>query len=217
MRRPLRIVMLGKQGAGKGTQCARLAKDNGIAHISTGDMLRVAVKEGTAFGQLAGEYMEAGELVPDYVVLGVVQERISQPDALESGFVLDGFPRNLSQAEALDEFLAPEGIKLVINLDVSTEVVLDRLSSRRVCTECGHIYSVYAPPKVDWTCDICGGHVEQRADDTAEAISRRLAIYEEVTAPLIAWYEAKGRLVTVAGEGDFESIATDIAKALERA
>ncbi len=208
--------MLGKQGAGKGTQCSKLAATLGIAHISTGDMLRSAAREGTEFGKLAQGYMERGDLVPDEVILGAVRDRLYRSDCREDGFVLDGFPRTLAQAEALEEILAPEGVKLVINLDVSTEVVLRRLSSRRVCTGCGRTYSIDFPPAVDWTCDDCGGTVVQRADDTPEAISRRLAIYEELTAPLIAWYEAKGRFVTVSGEGDFDAISDEILATVTR-
>ncbi|MDA8103132.1 MAG: adenylate kinase [Nitrospiraceae bacterium] len=216
MNKPYRIVMLGKQGAGKGTQCSKLAATLGIAHISTGDMLRSAAREGTEFGKLAQGYMERGDLVPDEVILGAVRDRLYRSDCREDGFVLDGFPRTLAQAEALEEILAPEGVKLVINLDVSTEVVLRRLSSRRVCTGCGRTYSIDFPPAVDWTCDDCGGTVVQRADDTPEAISRRLAIYEELTAPLIAWYEAKGRFVTVSGEGDFDAISDEILATVTR-
>ncbi len=208
--------MLGKQGAGKGTQCSKLAATLGIAHISTGDMLRSAAREGTEFGKLAQGYMERGDLVPDEVILGAVRDRLYRSDCREDGFVLDGFPRTLAQAEALEEILTPEGVKLVINLDVSTEVVLRRLSSRRVCTGCGRTYSIDFPPAVDWTCDDCGGTVVQRADDTPEAISRRLAIYEELTAPLIAWYEAKGRFVTVSGEGDFDAISDEILATVTR-
>ncbi|MDA8261851.1 MAG: adenylate kinase [Actinomycetota bacterium] len=216
MNKPYRIVMLGKQGAGKGTQCSKLAATLGIAHISTGDMLRSAAREGTEFGKLAQGYMERGDLVPDEVILGAVRDRLYRSDCREDGFVLDGFPRTLAQAEALEEILTPEGVKLVINLDVSTEVVLRRLSSRRVCTGCGRTYSIDFPPAVDWTCDDCGGTVVQRADDTPEAISRRLAIYEELTAPLIAWYEAKGRFVTVSGEGDFDAISDEILATVTR-
>ncbi len=208
--------MLGKQGAGKGTQSSKLAATLGIAHISTGDMLRAAAREGTEFGKLAQGYMDKGELVPDSVILGAVEERLSRRDCADDGFVLDGFPRNLAQAEALDKMLEPEGIKLVINLEVSTEVVMDRLSSRRVCTGCGRTYSVHHPPASNWTCDDCGSEVVQRADDTPEAIGRRLDIYEEATAPLIAWYQAKGCFVTVSGEGDFDAIFEEILATVER-
>ncbi len=209
--------MIGKQGAGKGTQCSKLAAALGIAHISTGDMLRSAVKAGTEFGIMANEYMERGDLVPDEVILGIVEERLVQADCRDVGFVLDGFPRTWAQAIALDDLLAPDGVKLVINLDVPTEVVLDRLSSRRVCTGCGRTYSIYKPPSSDWTCDDCGHEVIQRADDTPEAISRRLALYDEVTSPLISWYEAKGKLVTIPGDRDFNDVAAEIAVAVDSA
>ena len=209
--------MIGKQGAGKGTQCSKLAASLGIAHISTGDILRGAVKAGTEFGRMANDYMERGDLVPDDVILGIVEDRLAQPDCRDIGFVLDGFPRTLAQATALDEILHPDGVKLVINLDVPTEIVLDRLSSRRVCTGCGRTYSIYKPPTSNWTCDDCAHEVIQRADDTPEAISRRLAIYDEATSPLIAWYQEKAKLVTIAGDGDFNAVAIEIAHLVERA
>lgn len=208
--------MLGKQGAGKGTQCSKLASSLGIAHISTGDMLREAVKAGTEFGQMANQFMEKGELISDEVVLGIVKDRLADLDCTGNGFVLDGFPRTMAQAEALEAMLSYGGVKLVINLDVPTEVVLERLSSRRVCTGCGRTYSIYKPPTFDWTCNDCGHEVIQRNDDTPEAISRRLALYDEVTAPLIAWYQTRGKLFTISGTGDFNEVAAQIGEAVER-
>ncbi len=209
-------MVLGKQGAGKGTQCVRLARHYAVPHISTGDMFRAAVKSGSEFGKKAFEFMESGELVPDEVVIGVVKERLSQDDARLRGCVLDGFPRTVRQAEALDEILAPEGIELVVDLEVPTEVVLKRLASRRVCIDCGTNYSVEKPPTDDWTCDVCGGRVVQRQDDTEAAIRRRLELYEEQTAPLIAWYLAKDRLVTVDGVGEPDRVTSRLIGAIDR-
>jgi adenylate kinase len=202
----VRLVLLGKQGAGKGTQCVRLARHYVVPHISTGDMFRAAVKAGTEFGRKAKEYMDAGELIPDDVVIGVVNERLEQDDTKSRGFILDGFPRTVHQAEALQTLLEPRGIDVAVDLEVPTEVVLNRLASRRVCDTCGANYSLQAPPKQNWTCDICGGEVVQREDDTEAAILRRLALYEEQTAPLIAWYQERGILVVVDGLGSPDDV-----------
>src|SRR2546430_2119999 len=150
-------------------------------------MFRAAVRTGSEFGKKAREFMDAGELVPDDVVIGLVEGRLPQDDARLRGFVLDGFPRTVHQAEALDEMLPAPGVELVVDLEVPTEVVLKRLASRRVCVECGTNYSLEKPPSDPETCDVCGGKVVQRADDTESAIRRRLELYEEQTAPLIAW------------------------------
>jgi adenylate kinase len=210
-------VVLGKQGAGKGTQCVRLARHYAVPHISTGDMFRAAVRSGSEFGAKARKFMDAGDLVPDDVVIGLVRERLGQDDARLRGFVLDGFPRTVHQAEALDEMLASQGgVELVVDLEVPTEVVLKRLASRRVCVECGTNYSVERPPEDPETCDICGGKVVQREDDTESAIRRRLELYEEQTAPLIAWYLAKDKLVTVDGVGEPDRVTTRLIRAIDR-
>jgi adenylate kinase len=210
-----RLVVLGKQGAGKGTQCVRLGRHYAVPHISTGDMFRAAVRSGSQFGKKARKFMDAGELVPDDVVIGLVEERLRQDDARLRGFILDGFPRTVHQAEALDEILPPPGVELVIDLEVPTEVVLKRLASRRVCVECGTNYSVERPPSVDEKCDVCGGQVVQREDDTVNAIRRRLELYEEQTAPLIAWYLAKDKLVTVDGVGEPDKVTTRLIRAID--
>jgi adenylate kinase len=196
-----RLVILGKQGAGKGTQCVRLARHYIVPHISTGDMFRAAVRSGSEFGMRAREYMDAGELIPDEVVIGVVRERMLQDDTAKRGFILDGFPRNANQAETLSEILMPRGVDLAIDLEVDTEHVLDRLAGRRVCEDCGENYHVSAPPKRNWSCDVCGGDVVQREDDTEVSIRRRLQLYERETAPLIRWYEERGKLAVVDGIG----------------
>lgn len=200
-----RLVILGKQGAGKGTQSVRLSHYLAVPHISTGDMLRAAVKAGTEFGQLAKSYMDRGELIPDDVIMGIVEERLQEPDA-SRGFLLDGFPRTTVQAEALDGMVKPEVLDLVIDLDVPTELVLRRLSSRRVCSTCGANYSLETPPKLSWTCDLCGGEVVQRQDDTEVAIRRRLDLYQKATAPLIEFYQSRGLLAVVDGVGSPDEV-----------
>jgi adenylate kinase len=210
-----RLIVLGKQGAGKGTQCVRLARFFALPHISTGDMFRAAVKSGSEFGRKAFEFMNEGNLVPDDVVIGLVEERLQEDDARLRGFVLDGFPRTVNQAEALDKILSPQGVDLVVDLEVPTEVVLKRLAGRRVCVDCGTNYSVDRPPTDDWTCDVCGGRVIQREDDTENAIRRRLELYEEQTAPLIAWYMKQDKLVTVDGVGEPDRVTTRLIRAIE--
>src|SRR5919197_1730125 len=202
----VRLLVLGKQGAGKGTQAVRIARHYSVPHISTGDMFRAAVAAGTPFGLKANEYMKRGELVPDDVVIGVVAERLAKDDAVEHGFILDGFPRTKVQAEALQQLLGPDGLDAAVDIDVPTEVVIERISGRRVCATCGATYHVNAPPKVDWTCDKDGGEVVQREDDTPEAVMRRLDLYEKATRPLLDFYDGLGLLVTVDGDGDPDEV-----------
>ncbi len=201
-----RYLLLGKQGAGKGTQAARLAAHLGVPHISTGDMFRAAVRNGSELGLRAQAYMERGELVPDEVVIGVVAERLAQNDAVNSGFVLDGFPRTRSQAEELDRVLFPEGLDAAIDIQVPTSEVLRRLSGRRVCTICGATYHLDSPPADDWRCDNDAGDVVQRDDDTEEAITRRLHLYEKETGPLLEFYDQQGLLARVDGTGTVEQV-----------
>jgi adenylate kinase len=203
-----RLVLLGKQGAGKGTQAVRLAAHYGIAHLSTGDMFRAQAQQGTAFGLEAKRYMDAGELVPDEIVIGVIEECLAPGGPLSDGFVLDGFPRNRAQAEELERVLDGDPIDVVLHLDVPREVVVDRLSQRRVCTRnSAHIYSVANPPKVEWVCDVCGGEVTQREDDTPDAINRRLDSYERDTRPIRDFYGSSGRvLVTIDGMGSSDEV-----------
>jgi adenylate kinase len=211
-----RLVMLGRQGAGKGTQCVRLSRHYVVPHISTGDMLRVAVKEGTEFGRKAQGYMDAGDLLPDDIIIGIVDERLEKDDTRSRGFLLDGFPRTVAQADALLEITKPIGIDLAVNLEVPTEVVLKRLAGRRVCVDCGANYSVDKPPTYDWTCDVCGGEVVQRPDDTEAAIRRRLDLYEQETAPLIAWFMARDKLVVVDGVGHPDDVTARLVRAIDR-
>lgn len=212
----VRLVILGKQGAGKGTQCGRLARHFGVPHISTGEMFRAAEKSGSEFGRELARYMEVGDLIPDEFVVAAMVERLERDDATRRGFVLDGFPRTANQAEALAKVLDPMEIDMAIDLQVPTEVVLRRLATRRVCRECGFNYSVGVPPSFDWTCDICGGEVVERADDTAAAIERRLKLYEKETEPLVLWYLTRDKLVAVDGVGDPDVVTARLIGAADR-
>ena len=207
--RPVRLLIFGRQGAGKGTQAAKLAAHYGILHISTGDMLRAAVKEGTPLGKQAEAVMNAGQLVSDDIMLGIIEERLAQPDAAP-GWLLDGFPRTAEQAKGLLALVGDRGIDVAVNLDVPEYVVVERISSRRVCSNCGTIYSVDAPPATPGVCDRCGGEVIQRDDDTEAAVLKRLAIYNEQTEPLLAWFDERGLLATVDGVGDPDAITASI-------
>ncbi len=216
MSRGPRLVLLGKQGAGKGTQAARLAEHFQVEHLSTGELFRAAKKQGTPFGLEAAAFMDRGELVPDDIVVGVVAERIGtgrfDPEA---GFVLDGFPRTLAQAQDLDRILGEHRIDVAIDLDVPTEIVIQRIAGRRVCEDCGTNYHVTMPPRVNWTCDSCGGAVVQRADDTESAVLRRLELYEKETRPILSYYRQRDLLAVVDGEGDSDSVFTCLARAVE--
>jgi adenylate kinase len=206
MTRGARMVMLGRQGAGKGTQCVRLSRHYVIPHISTGEMLRAAVREGTPLGRKAGEIMAVGGLVPDDLMIDIVDDRLDRDDTTSRGYVLDGFPRTVGQAEALAEITASRPLDVVIDLDVAREVVLERLASRRVCDDCQANYSLAAPPRYGWVCDNCGGDVVQRDDDTPAAIEKRLAEYETNTAPLIEWYGERGLLEVIDGWGRTDEV-----------
>jgi adenylate kinase len=207
----LNLVVLGKQGAGKGTQCKRLAEIYAIPHVSTGDMLRAAVKAGTPLGQEVAAIMDAGALVSDDLVNRLVDERFKEPDA-QRGALLDGFPRTLPQAEALEALLGDDGIKLCINLDVPIDLVTERLSSRRVCQECGNIYKDTDVEAISGTCSNCGGDVIQRNDDQPEAIRARLELYERDTAPLLSFYEQRGLLVRVNGDQSPDEVTDAITR-----
>ena len=196
-----RLIILGRQGAGKGTQCVRLSRHYVVPHISTGDMLRAAAREGTELGKMAKEVMDAGGLVGDEIMIGLVDERLRKPDADSRGYILDGFPRTVAQAEALDGITAQKPINVVIDLDVPREIVLERISSRRVCRDCGTNYTGQGDEPSPWICDVCGGDVQQRADDTPDAVNRRLDLYESQTTPLIEYYSSRGALAVVNGVG----------------
>jgi adenylate kinase len=212
----VRLVILGRQGAGKGTQCVRLARHYVVPHISTGDMLRAAVKEGTDFGRKAQEYMSRGDLLPDDIIIGVVGERLAKDDTRTRGYILDGFPRTVGQAEALAELTVDDPLDLAVDLEVPEEVVLERISNRRVCVDCGTNYSVQTPPRYNWTCDVCGGEVVQREDDTPDAVRKRLNLYTQETEPLIAWFLSKDLLVTVDGLGPADDVTQRLIRAIDR-
>jgi len=210
------IVFMGLPGAGKGTQAERIVASFGIPHISTGDMFRQAVREGTPLGLKAKEYMDKGLLVPDEVTVGIVRERLSQGDCAK-GFLLDGFPRTVPQAEALDATLAELGRRLdhVIYLDVRKETLLARLTGRRICRQCGATYHVvFNPPRQEGVCDKCGGELYQRDDDKEETVATRLEVNLAQTEPLLAYYEEKGLLRRVNGEQEIDAVFADIAQIL---
>jgi adenylate kinase len=207
--------LLGKQGAGKGTQATRLSVHYAITHISTGDMFRAQAAAGTAFGLEAKRFMDAGELVPDEIVIGVIDECLVPGGPLGEGFVLDGFPRTLHQARELDRVLGRTPLDLAIDLEVPREIVLDRLAGRRVCENCQRVYHVNMPPTTPWTCDTCGGDVKQRDDDTEEAVERRLELYERETVPIIDYYRASGLLVAVDGVGDGDDVFERLTKVVD--
>lgn len=208
----MRLILLGAPGAGKGTVAKMLTALDGSVQISTGDILRGAVKDGTELGKKADGYMKAGDLVPDDLILGIMAERLQQPDCAK-GFLLDGFPRTIPQADALKKMLADLGIKLdaAVNLDVPRDVILDRLTTRRTCSNpsCQEIYNVKSkPPKKEGVCDKCGSPVIQRDDETEEAISKRLDTYNEKTAPLVDFYRKEGLLLDVNATSSDTVVAT---------
>jgi adenylate kinase len=205
----LNLVVLGKQGAGKGTQSQLLCEKYVLAHISTGDILRSAVQNGTPLGLEVKSILDAGQLVSDDLVNKLVEDRFKEPDA-ERGAVLDGFPRNIGQAQALERILGEGGIKLCIYIDLPNELVLQRLSSRRVCQECGTTYAESDVAAISGTCEVCGGDVVQRSDDRPEAIQKRLETFERDTFPLLSFYEQRDLLVKVNGNQTVEKVAEDI-------
>lgn len=214
----MRIILLGPPGAGKGTQAETLVKNLSIPHISTGDMFRKAMKEGTALGMKAKEYMEAGQLVPDEVTIGIVKERVAQADCA-NGFLLDGFPRTVAQAEALDNILSEMGTSLdaVISIEVPKENLVGRLTGRRVCRACGATYHVlFNPPAIADKCGNCEGELYQRSDDTEETVMNRLNVYESQTAPLIQYYSQKGILKPIDGDQPIEKVLVKIGESLGR-
>jgi adenylate kinase len=213
-----RVIFLGAPGAGKGTQARGLAAEWGVPQVATGDMLREAAAARTPLGLEAKRYMDSGALVPDEVVIGLVEERLARPDA-RAGFVLDGFPRTVAQAQALDAMLKARGMALdrVVFLDVSREELLRRLTGRRVCRQCGTAFHIVsAPPREADRCDKCAGELYQRSDDSSEAVATRLDVYDKQTAPLLAYYRDRRLLAGVGGEGAVDRVAGDIRKAVRR-
>ncbi len=212
-----RLVFLGPPGAGKGTQADLVADSLGIPHISTGDILREAMEKKTDLGGRAGRYVEGGDLVPDEIVLSLVEERTGREDCA-GGFVLDGFPRTVAQAEGLDGILAERGEALdaVILLDVGDEAIISRLAQRRVCPACGALYSLDGdPPRQDGVCDKCGARLEARVDDDPATVKKRLEVYRRDTLPVVEYYESEGLLRRVGGEGDVEGVFSSILEVLK--
>ncbi len=205
------IVLLGAPGAGKGTQAQLLIEEYGIPHISTGDILRAAVKNGTPLGIKAKGFMDAGELVPDDLIIDLMKERLSQDDA-QKGFILDGFPRTTTQAAALDTALSAAGrkIELALAIEVPDQVIVERLSSRRVCKDCG-----YTATATDGACPSCGGELYQRDDDKAETVQNRLNVYQKSTAPLVNYYAGAGVLVTIDGNRPVQDVYSDVKAAID--
>lgn len=205
------VVLLGAPGAGKGTQAARLAAARGLPHVSTGDLFRENLGQGTELGQKAKSYMESGNLVPDELVLEMLFDRVSRPDCA-SGYVLDGFPRTLPQAEALEAKLPSDTTELIApNLEVDDEVVVRRISGRLVCKDCGNIHHQdFAPPTKEGVCDACGGELFQRKDDRADVVQERLRVYHEETEPLVAFYDERGVLRRVDGSRDPDAVFSDL-------
>ena len=212
----MKIIMLGAPGAGKGTQAERIAEKYQIPHISTGDIFRANIKEGTELGKKAKTYMDQGLLVPDSLTVDLLMDRISKDDC-RNGYVLDGFPRTIPQAESLDAALKARGEKIdyAVNVDVPDENIITRMSGRRACLKCGATYHiVYAAPKKENICDKCGEPLVLREDDKPETVKKRLSVYHEQTQPLIEYYDAQKILVTVDGTKDMEAVFGDITAVL---
>lgn len=205
------LVFLGPPGAGKGTQAKRLAKDLNLLHLSTGDILREAVRNQTQLGKKAKDFMDRGELVPDDLIVALIEEVMPE----EGGVVLDGFPRTIAQAQALEEMLARKGLRLdgVVLFEVPDEVVVERLSGRRICPKCGAVYHVKTnPPKEDQLCDNCGAELIQREDDREDVVRRRLEVYRRQTSPLVEYYERKGILIKLDASKEIEEVYRDLRK-----
>lgn len=213
----MKLILLGPPGAGKGTQAAGIVDKYKIPHISTGDIFRQNINENTPLGLKAKDYMNKGLLVPDELVIEIVENRLKEPDA-QNGFLLDGFPRTVNQAIALDKALSGMDSQLdkVINIEVDKELLVERVVGRRICKTCGATFHVsFNKPKVDGICDVCGDELYQRADDTLETVSKRIEVYQSETKPLIDYYTEKGLLVTVDGQIGIENVFNEIVKALE--
>jgi adenylate kinase len=210
----MRLIFLGGPGSGKGTQAKKLVEKFGLAHISTGDLLRKAMKEGTGLGKTAKKYVDAGDLVPDGIILGMIREKLK---AIGGGFIFDGFPRTLDQAKGLEEILKDLNMEIdeVINLNVDDDIIIERLSARRMCRKCGFEYNLKTrPPKKKGICDIDGGELYQRSDDNEETIKNRLSIYHEKTKPIEDFYRDKGKLVDIDGAGSFDQVFESIAESV---
>ena len=208
----MRIVFMGPPGAGKGTQAEKIVETYQIPHISTGDMFRKAIKDQTELGVEAKSYMDQGALVPDHVTIGIVKDRLSESDC-KKGFLLDGFPRTVEQANALDEILSSLDSKIdyVINIDVDLNILKERLTGRRICRSCGATYHIiFNPPKIENVCDKCGGELYQRKDDNEETVSNRLNVYVKQTKPLLDYYASAGNLVNINGQQSIDLVFEEI-------
>jgi len=211
----MKLILIGCPGAGKGTQAKRLSKHFDIAHISTGDLLREQIELKTELGKKITDIMDEGQLVPDQIVSQILSERLKRDDC-KKGYILDGYPRNLSQAEGLFEIIGD--VDKVILIEVNENIIIERMSGRRDCPKCGQMYHIkHNPPKVPDICDECGSALIQRKDDTEETVKHRLDIYHEATLPIINYYDKKGLLVRVSGNGDIDEITSDLVKLLEEA
>lgn len=212
----LRTILLGPPGAGKGTQAQKIVEKYNVPHISTGDIFRENIKNGTPLGVKAKSYMDKGELVPDELVIDLATNRLLEDDC-KDGFLLDGFPRTVHQAEKLDEFLSSHDSKIdiVIDIAVGKEELIRRITDRRVCKNCGASFGVkHVPPKKAGICDFCGGELIQRADDTVETVTNRIDVYEKQTMPLIDYYENKGNIAHIDGTGELDEVFQDIVEAI---
>jgi adenylate kinase len=213
----MKLILLGPPGAGKGTQAASLIEKYNIPHISTGDIFRKNIKEGTELGKKAKEYLDSGRLVPDSLVVEIVADRLNQNDCVD-GFLLDGFPRTNSQALALDEFLNTKGANLdaVVNIVVDPKLLVERAVGRRICKSCGATYHIaFNKPKNETVCDLCSGELYQRSDDVEETVANRINVYVQETSPLIDYYTYKGNIVNIDGQKEIAEVFEDIIKALE--
>lgn len=213
----MKLLIMGPPGAGKGTQAVNIVSKYNVPHISTGDMFRLAIKEGTPLGQKAKSYMDAGELVPDEVTNGIVKDRLSKED-VKTGFLLDGYPRTINQGVALDEMLHTLGMEIdaVVNIDVQDDKLVERIVGRRICKSCGATYHlVFKPSKVEEICDECGNELYQRKDDDEVTVKNRLAVYHNQTTPLLEYYSAKGNLYNINGDQDIDQVFEAIQTTLE--
>ncbi|UIK48523.1 adenylate kinase [Staphylococcus pettenkoferi] len=213
----MNIILMGLPGAGKGTQASEIVKKYPIPHISTGDMFRKAIREETELGKKAKSFMDRGELVPDKVTVGIVKERLSEDDA-KKGFLLDGFPRTIDQAEALNDIMSDlnREIEAVINIEVPEEELMNRLTGRRICEKCGTTYHlVFNPPKVEGVCDLDGGKLYQREDDNPETVSNRLKVNIKQSKPILEYYDQKGVLKNIDGAKDIDDVTSDVIQILD--
>lgn len=211
----MKLILIGCPGAGKGTQAKKLSKHFDIAHISTGDLLREQIELKTELGKKVTDIMNAGQLVPDEIVTEILSQRIKRDDC-KKGYILDGYPRNLSQAEGLADIIGE--VDKVVLIDVDDDVIIERMSGRRGCPKCGQMYHIkYNPPKASGVCDECGGELIQRKDDTEDTVKNRLKVYHETTSPIVDYYDKKGLLLKVSGVGDIDEITSYLIKTLEEA